>query len=384
MIVAVGSRSRLFVCIVSFLLGSSLALAVEPVPDEAEVKRAIEKGTGRPLAHGISINVYAWDEGGMVAATTVSGKVIQELHALKRSAKGLSWLAQAELNLESSEEEPVTFDMTTPMPLSRSQSALAVQVWIDSPAGADSSGGVEWYRLYWPDAGTLRDIFEAPLAASAHYDMCLNDDESSTSEFKLLATVTNGLADISEKITTTTTPNKCDARGNKHRGKPQETRSTRRWSFNGVRYEVGYMEGVTATASSVLQEKGRAIDFYAPAKAIDGRLATAWAEGVAGPGIGEALTLTFPREQTPRELHILAACSDNERICKANHRIKQMTLSFPNGVTKTIDLADTCGVQSVPLADVGKVASAKLAIADVYKGAKYDDTCISEVSLSFR
>ena len=84
---------------------------------------------------------------------------------------------------------------------------------------------------------------------------------------------------------------------------------------------------------------------YGPYAGIIGSKETSWAEGVAGPGIGEWLQLTFPG---PIELHALGfdvGFDMKAELFTKSNRIEKVTLVSSNGEQTSIDCEDTRGMQ---------------------------------------
>ncbi len=164
----------------------------------------------------------------------------------------------------------------------------------------------------------------------------------------------------------------------------------------------------TQKASSYLKDKNdppvdinRLRGKYVPFQARDGKEETAWVEGVDGPGIGEWIqfffrnpkydslinTNPYPKNSPAyyMQMHIiyrvliLNGCVINDSLFHANNRARLMELSFSEGEKRIIELKDNS--RTYQIFKVGRIPSkwVRLKILDVYKGTKYDDTCISEV-----
>ncbi len=171
----------------------------------------------------------------------------------------------------------------------------------------------------------------------------------------------------------------------------------------------------------ILSENNEALEkwscMYSPWSAMDGNPATAWSEGVKGPGIGEILIV---KTDTGKPVYIWAGIGVNKRLHTMNNRPKkirvyvlqaltaqQMIGQFANGIQynnikvlaqKEITLKDKFGYQtldlpahtlkkykSITVHGEEKVAQKDITfvaveILSVYRGSKYDDTCISEIS----
>ena len=154
---------------------------------------------------------------------------------------------------------------------------------------------------------------------------------------------------------------------------------------------------------------------------FDENYKTAWVEGANGQGIGEAVYLSIPYNN--KIINIFGGFGKSNLLYKSNSRPKRLKLTCYAGINPEgrvteiaeeylskkflkeyfIDLQDKFAVQSFPFPFSGKelkefqdkyvddfkktsstpIASIKtilkIEIADVYKGMKYKDTCISEI-----
>lgn len=186
------------------------------------------------------------------------------------------------------------------------------------------------------------------------------------------------------------------------------------WDLNLVQYKK------SAQASSVLKEKGRPASFYAADKAIDGNQRSFWCEGRKDEGVGEWLELNFFPTYT-KAISIAHGTIANRSLYHKNNRIKhyQLLVTLKDGRTLTLDGAfkDTsCGPvdeeeaksckddacvakyknacskfrpkryshaagEQIMLKKAQCVVKVKLRIRSVYKGNKYNDTCVTEVGL---
>ncbi|MBP7738779.1 MAG: hypothetical protein KA369_22590 [Spirochaetes bacterium] len=165
---------------------------------------------------------------------------------------------------------------------------------------------------------------------------------------------------------------------------------------------------VKATASSTLVEKGRAGTFYSPEKALDNVTATAWC-AASGRSGGEYIEAFFePRAFSG--LALLNGCGGSKKLYFENNRVKEyaLTLFLKNGdkiLKKGTLSAKSCTDEhpAVPNRsghcyleynvggehiDFGKplcLRGFRLGIVSVYRGSKFNDTCIAEIKrLSYR
>jgi hypothetical protein len=158
-----------------------------------------------------------------------------------------------------------------------------------------------------------------------------------------------------------------------------------------------------------------------------------WVEGEPGPGIGAELVFDIPAigysSALPRGatfIKIMNGCAISPKLFQENNRVREFEVTLSVGVDVGVDdeyramyalkeyrrfdlpLADTMDVQKFKLdvdfddskvfwrktrdefkarglavdmgLEYGRYVFASLKIKSVYKGSKYDDTCVSEIS----
>lgn len=136
------------------------------------------------------------------------------------------------------------------------------------------------------------------------------------------------------------------------------------------------------TASSTLQPSGSIT--YFPKNVMDGKPETSWTEGATGHGVGEWIKLESGQDQVVTGINIMAGYAKNDQIYQQNNRIKTLKVECSDGTSKVFtleDLADYTAYQDLKFDSPVQTKSIKLTIIDVYPGSKYEDTCISEISL---
>lgn len=105
---------------------------------------------------------------------------------------------------------------------------------------------------------------------------------------------------------------------------------------------------------------------------------TPWVEGVKGDGIGEGFT--FTRDSRPFQYLLIMngyISYDKPYLYKYNNRVKKLKLTgLKNGKTQLVDILDTPHPQTIDLSFLEEGEDVRIEIADVYKGTKYDDTCL--------
>lgn len=136
------------------------------------------------------------------------------------------------------------------------------------------------------------------------------------------------------------------------------------------------------TASSSLDPSGSIT--YSPKNVMDGKPETSWTEGVSGHGMGEWIKLEAGQDQVVTGINILAGYAKNDQIYKQNNRVKTLKVECSDGTSKVFtleDLADYLAYQELEFDSPVRTKFIKLTIIDVYPGSKYEDTCISEITL---
>jgi hypothetical protein len=142
---------------------------------------------------------------------------------------------------------------------------------------------------------------------------------------------------------------------------------------------AGPQAGISqVTASTVLVEKGRAKDFYAPAKAIDGNLNTCWCKQTKDSGIGQWLQLDFAKPSIVRAVRVYPGCGESEAVYSANNRIYKVEVSA-GSLQTTVDVGREQRFHDLGVATKDPVSSLRLTVVDVFRGRDYNDTCIAEV-----
>jgi len=119
--------------------------------------------------------------------------------------------------------------------------------------------------------------------------------------------------------------------------------------------------------------------------AMDGSLETSWVEGVAGPGVGEWIQLSFPGMIEIYYINLDVGYDRDEDIFYANNRIKRATIIFSNGEQIELTLSDRRGMQMIALARAPgpniETTFVKVIIEEVYPGSRHNDTCLAEIEV---
>jgi Mg-chelatase subunit ChlD len=147
--------------------------------------------------------------------------------------------------------------------------------------------------------------------------------------------------------------------------------------------KMQYRSAANITASSQLYEHNRPADAYKAENVLDGKSTTAWAEGVDGPGIGEWLKFGLDEPRKVKAVRIISGYPKTPQIFRNNNRVRTIKISFSDGKFQMNELKDVQESQRILIDRDAPTSYIKLEIMDVYKGAKFDDTCIAEVEFEY-
>ncbi len=127
--------------------------------------------------------------------------------------------------------------------------------------------------------------------------------------------------------------------------------------------------------TSVLPSQGQ--NSYGPDQ-ITGLGEGAWCEGVAGSGVGEAVTLYQDPPFVIGSLSFVNGYAKNAQTFRANGRVKRARIDTSGGYSREVTLKDTAEFESIKLPP-SRITWIKLTILDVYPGSRHADTCISKL-----
>lgn len=103
-----------------------------------------------------------------------------------------------------------------------------------------------------------------------------------------------------------------------------------------------------------------------------------WVEGVKGDGIGEGFTIK--NQVVYPYLLIMNGYISYKKpyLYKQNNRIKKLKVTGKTtGKSKILDVLDTPHPQTIDISFLTEPENIRVEIADVYKGTKYEDTCLN-------
>ncbi len=152
--------------------------------------------------------------------------------------------------------------------------------------------------------------------------------------------------------------------------------------------DSAYVKSVTATSELVEgQYDGKYL--YPPINILDGDFSTVWCEADAkGPGIGEAVTVEFAEPVSFDEIQIVNGFASGNNYYTKNNRVAvfQLTqVAKKHFQQKEYTLEDNKpDWQPVKFALPQTAQTLTFKLVSVYKGSKYDDTCLGDIRLLYK
>lgn len=139
---------------------------------------------------------------------------------------------------------------------------------------------------------------------------------------------------------------------------------------------------VIASASSTRNAAGTIT--YLPNNCIDGNLATAWDEGVAGAGIGEWIRFDFDREVELLRVRLAPGYFKSSQSWVRNNRLAIATIFLSDGSSRIWYLDDRMEQQDLGLGGV-KTRWLRITIDKIYPGTvDSEDSPISEITFDLK
>lgn len=118
---------------------------------------------------------------------------------------------------------------------------------------------------------------------------------------------------------------------------------------------------------------------YVVANLYDGLQDTMWCEGDASSdGAGRWVQYDFKTKTTLKELHVRNGIGTGLKYFMKGNRAAKVTLTFDDGSTQAIDLANTMLHKKYDLTPVS-TKSVKVTFDSIKKGSEFDDLCMSEL-----
>ncbi|MBN1523382.1 MAG: nicotine adenine dinucleotide glycohydrolase [Spirochaetales bacterium] len=144
------------------------------------------------------------------------------------------------------------------------------------------------------------------------------------------------------------------------------------------------------SASSELVEAQYGGDYlYPPINMLDGDFSTTWCEAdKGGSGLGETITLQFKEPVSFDEIQIVNGFVSGNDYYKKNNRVATITLTQVAGEhfqNKQYTLRDNTPTwQSIRFGLNQTAQTITIRIDEVFRGYKYDDTCMSDIRFLYK
>jgi hypothetical protein len=103
----------------------------------------------------------------------------------------------------------------------------------------------------------------------------------------------------------------------------------------------------------------------------------AWCEGAAGQGIGEWVVIRLDPPLIFRKIYVVNGYVRLPKTFSDNSRVKRIDIETSNGFAMSALLEDRPDEQTIQLPKAERADWIKFTIKDVYRGEKYEDTCLS-------
>lgn len=107
-----------------------------------------------------------------------------------------------------------------------------------------------------------------------------------------------------------------------------------------------------------------------------------WVEGVNGSGIGQKISIEYDTIFRFHGILVSNGFVDFNRphLFSSNNRVKRIKVTFGNtGTFEEFDLEDSPNFQKLSFEGGQNVKFITIEILDIYKGSRYDDTCINKI-----
>lgn len=161
---------------------------------------------------------------------------------------------------------------------------------------------------------------------------------------------------------------------------------TREYWAEKVSYEEkisnDIIAGVRASSTLAPQSDSRGNYTYVPENAVDGDYNTAWVEGVDGTGAGQYIELDFDAKHAVNGIEISNGYRKRKDLYEKNSRVRTVRICFSDGEMEEYVLDDVFqGTQRIDFSKAHETEYIRIEIVDVYEGTKYQDTCITDMSI---
>ena len=123
---------------------------------------------------------------------------------------------------------------------------------------------------------------------------------------------------------------------------------------------------------------------YSVKNVFDNNFNTCWVEGAEDDGLGQSITVHFKNKVKINQINLVNGISKTNELYLKNNRLKKATLTFDDGSQEIINIQDKYNQKQNISFSSHETQSVTMAIKEVYRGSKYQDTCISELGYSYQ
>lgn len=145
-----------------------------------------------------------------------------------------------------------------------------------------------------------------------------------------------------------------------------------------------YLEArvIAADATSTIYQEKYGSGFNAPIKLFDHDDTTTWQEGVGGYGIGESVSFSFDKTYKVKYIAFKLGNWHTDAYYYSNAKPRSLTLAFGD-FSQQVTFRNDSGkkIQWVEVNNPVNADSMRVTIDDIYAGAEYQDTCITEITV---
>ncbi|MFT4977146.1 MAG: hypothetical protein ACI8S6_003051 [Myxococcota bacterium] len=113
----------------------------------------------------------------------------------------------------------------------------------------------------------------------------------------------------------------------------------------------------------------------------DSKSASVWVEGESGSGLGAWVEVDLGQVQSVEGIRLWAGVWSSPDFWRRHNRPKEVELTFDDGTTQLITLADEMKMFDIPISGGKQTRKIKVTIKSVHSGSTFNDTGISEIQV---
>ena len=166
-------------------------------------------------------------------------------------------------------------------------------------------------------------------------------------------------------------------------GKPEsESSGDSASSLSGNFGQPKFDDIVSSSTRNPMGDGSGGTAHYDPGYARDGDWATAWCEGVDGPGVDEWIELRSSKSQSVQAIRVLNGYYKTERLFEINNKITRILITVDGNQEYTWDLtADMIGFQEFNFPSPVETTTIRLQMKNIATAGDAMDTLITEIEV---